>query len=127
MNAGIIPKDERKVDRATHMESLVRKFTEDLPRQSFSQRQAASQTTVKIALTGSTGSLGRYLLKVLAKDRRIAKIYCLTRTPDTQGLQQGERKKHETGTDNEISELQYLLIQVEKPRLGLNNAAYDDV
>ena len=127
LNAGITPKDERELSHATQMELLVREFTKDLPRPPPSQRHTAWQPSVKIALIGATGSLGRYLLKVLAEDRWISKIYCLTRAPDTQRFPQEERKKHETGTDNKISEFQYLQIRLEKPRLGLNDAAYAEV
>ncbi|KAI4150404.1 MAG: hypothetical protein LQ340_004106 [Diploschistes diacapsis] len=51
-------------------ETLIKTFTEDV------------NYGKTVLVTGSTGSLGNYILRKLALDTRVSKIYCLDRAPN---------------------------------------------
>lgn len=65
-------------------ERLFETFAAELP---LSERAALSNSTSDLAvlLTGSTGSLGSYILDTLIADSRVSYIYCLNRGPGSLG------------------------------------------
>lgn len=73
--------------RARRLDSLLRKYTEG-----FTQRKvevpAHPSNAHTVLLTGSTGSMGGYLLDGLLNDPHNVKIYCLNRAADA-----GDRQK----------------------------------
>ncbi|KAI0100582.1 hypothetical protein GGR51DRAFT_352559 [Nemania sp. FL0031] len=60
------------------MQKLFERNAGDLPRCAGSIELTSSGKLV-VLLTGSTGSLGSYILKSLVADPRVSKIYCLSR------------------------------------------------
>ena len=77
-----------------------------------------------VVLTGSTGSLGSYLLDYLLASPRVSKVICLNR-----GHNSEERQKTVNISRGLISEWEgraiFLGIELGKPRLGLDDAGYD--
>ena len=69
-----------KIDDVEVMETLLNSFVSDLPR-----RRSSSGMTV--LLTGSTGSLGSYLLDCLYRDPKVERIVCFNRTADAAARQ----------------------------------------
>ncbi|KAL5339881.1 NRPS-like enzyme [Aspergillus crustosus] len=66
------------ISREGNIASLVSQYTGNLPAQSQPLPHPPQHSTV--ILTGSTGSLGSYLLDTLLQDASITKIYCLNRS-----------------------------------------------
>ncbi|KAJ5897984.1 hypothetical protein N7504_008272 [Penicillium tannophilum] len=74
-----------KVSRADKLANLISKYTSDLPTRSVKSSQSAGPSTV--ILTGSTGSLGTYLLQSLINQENVNKVYCFNRTKDAAARQ----------------------------------------
>ena len=66
--------------RETIMTQLVQTFSQDLPLISIVPKTARETSNLNVLLTGSTGSLGTYLLRALLNDHNVSRIYCLNRS-----------------------------------------------
>ena len=78
-----------------------------------------------VILTGSTGSLGSYLLVTLVRQRQVKKIYCLNRAED--GLKRQTEVNRQRGLSTEWSKerVQFLKADLSKARLGLDQVQYE--
>ena len=104
-------------ERVRKMEEMLDKYSEGLPepRTYVTQRQGQGLTVV---LTGSTGSLGSYLLDSLFTNTHVTKIICLNRGAD------GETKqKYSNRSRGLITEwgdkVRFLTTDLSKSDLGL--------
>ncbi|KAL1615560.1 putative NRPS-like protein biosynthetic cluster [Diplodia seriata] len=68
-------------ERAKAMKELYLRYAHDLPHRRPASTTTAPQDAVSVVLTGSTGSLGSYILAALLRSAspRIAHVYCLNR------------------------------------------------
>ncbi|KAJ5908197.1 hypothetical protein N7495_000879 [Penicillium taxi] len=66
--------------RHERIDALIKKYTKNLPIKQVHSFNRESRYAV--VLTGSTGSLGNYILSELIKDPQVSKIYCLNRSED---------------------------------------------
>ena len=106
------------------MALLVDEFTRDLPH-TTNPRNRDKLNTV---LTGSTGSLGTQLLKVLLADKNISTITCLDRSSNA-------RERHENtfsrlGLDEVLQSLprvQYIQAKYGENQLGLSSTQYSEL
>ena len=105
------------------MESLLDKYVQSLPVDN--QRQQSPVTRGKtVLLTGSTGSLGSYLLHELSNDPNMQHIICLDRTSSA------AEKHRETGpkrglTPPDPEHVEFLKANLADPQLGLENEVYE--
>lgn len=79
-----------------------------------------------VVLTGSTGSLGSYLLDALYHSRRVSRIICLDRSSNS-----AERHKR-IGQERGLSPLnpdrvEFLKADLSKPKLGIDSAWYESL
>ncbi|KAF7592004.1 hypothetical protein BBP40_000784 [Aspergillus hancockii] len=83
---------DEETSRAGKIAALINKYTEDLPPRYPSELNRSTKHA--IIMTGSTGSLGSYILSELVSDREFPKIYCLNRAEDAKQkqIQSFERK-----------------------------------
>ena len=77
---------------------------------------------VTIMLTGSTGSLGSYILDTLINHPAITKIYCLNRSEDSQEKQKAVYRIRGLSTD--FKKAIFLQSNIAKTRLGLEIQTY---
>ncbi|KAF2962888.1 hypothetical protein GQX73_g10685 [Xylaria multiplex] len=70
--------DEKKQSNEGKMQTLYQRNIIDLPRITNSPKPTPAEKLV-VLLTGSTGSLGLYILKSLVDNPKVSKIYCLNR------------------------------------------------
>ena len=100
--------EESGRERVREQEEMLAKYT----KQKFT-----------VVLTGSTGSLGSYLLDCLLASPRVSKVICLNR-----GHNSEERQKTVNISRGLISEWEgravFLGIELGKPRLGLDDDGY---
>ncbi|CAL3963137.1 unnamed protein product [Diplocarpon coronariae] len=76
-----------------------------------------------VLLTGSTGSLGSYLLHTLLVSPRVAKIYCLNRRPDAETVQQ--KSNAEKGLVADWGEkVDFVHADLSKNQLALDQDVY---
>lgn len=81
------------------------------------------QENITVVLTGSTGSLGSYLLDALLALQSVGKVYCLNRGTDSQKRQEEASKARGLSTDWE-GRVEFLQAAMGQPQLGLCGADY---
>ncbi|KAF3405471.1 Iterative polyketide synthase [Talaromyces pinophilus] len=114
-------------DRKTYMQAMIDKYTTGLEIQLAPKNARTDSLTV--VLTGSTGSLGSYLLHSLIENQRIAKIICLNRSVDARKRQTAKNKQKDLLTPWESSDAQsnaveFLTADLSKADLGLGEETY---
>ena len=88
-------------------------------------RQKDSPRTV--LLTGSTGSLGSYLLEALATNQMITKIYCLNRSVESEQRQAEVNASRGLTTIWNSSHVKFLTGDLTKKYLGLGREIYAEI
>ncbi|KAJ5834349.1 hypothetical protein N7447_000375 [Penicillium robsamsonii] len=120
-------KPQAGIPRTEKIQRLVEKYTSDLPaREVCPQNGLHSPSTV--ILTGSTGSLGNYLLHSLLSSDSIAKVYCLNRSDAESRQKQGfEEKGLHLDTYDWKNKVEFLQASFGEPRFGLNESKYEEL
>ncbi|KAF4201232.1 hypothetical protein CNMCM8927_001880 [Aspergillus lentulus] len=111
--------------RSERIAGLVSKYTGDLPIRSFnSSAQLPPLSTV--ILTGSTGSLGTYILSGLLNDPKVAKVYCFNRAADAGTRQQQgfAEKGLDASSLKDPSKVEFLHVSFGDKNFGLGDAMY---
>lgn len=109
---------ESSSDRTVAMANLVGKYTTNL-----SQRP---QKNLCVAITGTTGSLGSYVLETLLQDGNVHKIYCLNRSADAQKRQEEGFKLR--GKSYDLStKAAFLTVSFGDDRFGLSEADFQQL
>ncbi|TEY39882.1 hypothetical protein BOTCAL_0448g00080 [Botryotinia calthae] len=80
-----------------------------------------------VILTGSTGSLGSYILRKLMQDKSVSHIYCLDRTSSAHSRHLENNKKNNESTDFPTSKVTFLKTDLSKPDFDLNNETYKQI
>lgn len=122
--------NNKETDRQMYMQAMIDKYTAGLDVELAPKKTRTDKLTV--VLTGSTGSLGSYLLHSLIENPRIAKVVCLNRSADAQKRQTAKNKQKELLTPWESSDAQYnpvefLTADFSKPDLGLGEETYSQL
>lgn len=73
--------DAAELDNSDTLTALLEKYTQHFPTASATQTDANTDGQT-VLLTGSTGSLGSYLLQYLEQSSSVSKIICLNRATD---------------------------------------------
>jgi thioester reductase-like protein len=110
--------------RIQAIKDMVHNHTVDLPSPLPSQRKSSDTKQVSVILTGSTGSLGSYLLDILLAKPEISRIYCLNRAIDGQKRQTSVNNSKSLSTDWFRKEVRFLCADLSKPFLGLEKHEY---
>lgn len=115
------------VPREEKIQILVKKYTADLPvNQTRPQNTRPLPST--IILTGSTGSLGTYLLYSLLGQESVTKVYCLNRS-DAESRQKKGFEEKGLHLDANIwqEKVEFLQTSFDEPRFGLSVAKYTEL
>lgn len=86
---------------------------------------ADAHGSITVILTGSTGSLGSYLLDSLVRQQHVRKIYCLNRAED--GLAKQKIASGDRGLDTTAwgeDRVEFLHVDLSEPIFGLNRKEY---
>ena len=86
------------------------------------RRPSAFPSEATVLLTGSTGSLGSYLLDSFLEDPRIKRIICLNRSPNAKARQ--EELHNERHLNVDLSRVIFLQSDVSKEYMGLSVSEY---
>ncbi|KAI1081041.1 putative NRPS-like enzyme [Whalleya microplaca] len=126
MDSGYETEEESNVDeydRAGNMQSLLDKYANTLPLENESRAVPATKGLV-VLLTGSTGSLGSYILNELYKDDSVTHIVCLDRSSGA--AEHHARTSPERGL-NYLSHrhVEFLKANLSMPQLGLSDEVYN--
>ncbi|KAM0512849.1 hypothetical protein ACHAPE_008482 [Trichoderma viride] len=107
------------------MEAIVEKYTSNLPERNDAQKDP-NETGQTVILTGSTGSLGSYMLDQLINSPRVSKVYALNRGADGGRSRQEDIIENRTLT-NDFTKVEFLGSDLSKPNFGLDAAKYAEM
>ncbi|KAJ6015621.1 NRPS-like enzyme [Penicillium herquei] len=93
----------------------------------WQQKQLLGPSELIVAITGTTGELGSYLLHSLLQDPSISRIFCLNRSDGAAERQIAsfEKKALPTTWLTETSRVQFWTCSLEKESLGLSPEKYN--
>jgi hypothetical protein len=108
------PISETDADREIRIAEIVAKYSDDL------------EEGHVVVLTGSTGSLGTYLLHELLRDQSVSKIYCLNRSSDAASRQlKSLQEKGLSRFEHFPRRVKFLQAKFGSERLGLTEKEYE--
>jgi len=118
-----------RVDQGPHqnrmevrtMEELLEKYTSNYPPANNQAPPADQRQTV--ILTGSTGSLGSYLLDILITAPNVAKVVALNRDADG-GRERQTQGNAERGLSTSFVKVEFLRADLSVPNMGLSAEKY---
>lgn len=114
-----------QASRSDKIAGLVSKYTENLPKrpQSLSPQIPGTSTVI---LTGSTGSLGTYILHSLLNSKAVAKVYCFNRSDAAIRQKEGfETKGLDASLLKNLEKVEFLQVSFGDPHFGLPDAKYN--
>ena len=105
------------------MQALLHAFADSLPCSSQASPPPSTEKNMIVVVTGSTGSLGSYLLEALYHDQRVSHIICLNRSFSA------SEKHRQTGPKRGLSFLnpdrvEFHKADLSQPQLGLESSVY---
>ena len=112
-------------DSVQNYKTLVEKRL--LPRVNVESKDFLRPEQEVVILTGSTGTLGAYLLDVMLRIPNLAHIYCLNRADD--GLSVQTRKNRLLGLQHPPSDkrVSFLTVDFSQEKLNLTEAQYEEL
>ena len=105
------------------MQTMLSKYSRDMPNKRRPSTNPCSHASMYVLLTGSTGSLGSYLLKSLLDNPRVCKVYCLNRSI---AAEKRQRRGHAI-CDWEQERVGFLHGDLSKSHLGLDVVLYREL
>ncbi len=118
LNENLIPGQK---ERVADMASLFEEFTRSLPPAEQVPSLEPRVKGIVVALTGSTGSLGSYLLESLLIDQVVSHIYCLNRSIVARRRWEESLKGRDAEKASKAANVTFLTMDFAKPRLGLGD------
>lgn len=88
------------------------------------EKPAPNDNAQTVILTGSTGSLGSYLLDQLEGSDSVAKVICLNRGADG-GKQRQLQSNEERGLRTEFLKTEFMQADLSQPNFGLDSSIYN--
>lgn len=125
LNDGIVPDENSGAYLSTIVDETVARHTEHLPTKRKTSLRAPSVDTQTIALIGSTGYLGSYLVAALLRDPKVSRVYCLNRSRDARERQNKALDNLDEALRPFFHKLIYLEVELGQPLLGLSQEKYD--
>ena len=107
-------------DDISKMKESLEKWSSELPGQN-------KHSALTVILTGSTGSLGSYLLDALLGETKVAKVYCLNRSSDAGERQVKSNSSRGLITSWTTDRVVFLQSDMSKPLFGLPKPIYDEL
>lgn len=105
------------------MESLISRLTKNLPERNLNKREPLDDGQT-IIITGTTGSLGAYMLDRLCELPSVSKIIALNRGQDG-GLSRQPSINESRGLTTDFSKVEFLGADLSRPDLGLGKEKYN--
>lgn len=108
-------------------DDLFLKYTKDLPPRIVRSGDETPSSDYRIVLTGSTGSLGSYILDHLIKTESVKEVWCLNRSADAESRQARLNAKRGLRSDFAASNVRFLQAKLSEERLGLQETDYGNI
>lgn len=104
---------------------LLSKYTSDMPAPPSGQKEPLFEGQT-VVLTGTTGSLGAYMLDMMSKSPQVKKIVALNRGSDG-GRSRQPGVSGERGLSQDFSKVEFVQSDLSKPNLGLEDKTYKNL
>lgn len=122
-----------KLAKAYHSALTANASSEDLSANTFKQAQDIIAKYTRdlpmdgdtVIVTGTTGSLGTYLLNTLIKNPAVRRVYCFNRSADAEERQRAGFKTKGLTEVWPAKKVQFLTADLSKPDFGLGQGKYD--
>ena len=85
------------------------------------------QKPYTVILTGSTGSMGSYMLDVLVNDPNVSHIYCLNRAKDGEKRQEQSSESRGLPASWQMRAVHFLHADLSEPHFGLDDRHYNEL
>ncbi|TAQ90978.1 hypothetical protein B7494_g699 [Chlorociboria aeruginascens] len=124
---------QRKEEIGAVLDTLNKEIDElamTIPSSTTTNDHVNSERNQHVLLTGSTGTIGSYVLAALLKDPRVSHVYCLNRSADSDVLQRDRNAKVDTILPMTFPEDQVTFLTVDlsnRENLSLSTTAYDNL
>ncbi|KAI1126132.1 putative NRPS-like enzyme [Nemania abortiva] len=118
-------KGQAEEQRIREMQLLLNEYASSLPLVKKTRSAPRTDGWV-VLLTGSTGSLGSYILNELQIDNRIKSILCLDRSPDAAHRHRKSGPERGLGSIDQ-SRVTFLKADLASPQLGLTPEVYESL
>jgi FlaA1/EpsC-like NDP-sugar epimerase len=105
--------------RVAAMEDVIRKFSLTLSTKRLEHRLFDKTGTLNVLVTGTTGSLGQFLIDALLADTKVRHIYCFNRSPNA------EEKFKIRATSIQNYRLEFFHVRLGEPGFGLQSKTLD--
>jgi thioester reductase-like protein len=119
LNSGVVPEANSETARALAVSETVAMHVGRLPQRPTFTHFPKTAQGLNVAIIGSTGYVGSYLLSALMKNPEVSRIYCLNRNDDAQTRQ--EKSLRRLGLDHEAlsDKVTFFKVDFGEPMLGL--------
>lgn len=117
-------------DDADAMKSMIDRYTKDFaePSPLYSlPHDSRGEHGVHVLLTGSTGSLGSYILSSLIASPLISSITCLNRSLNARERQAKSAASKGLPSSHSSRKVTFLTFDISGPRLGLSESQYGEL
>lgn len=102
------------------MDDFLKKYSWNLPVTRRPPKQRLRGGYLRVLLTGSTGSLGSYILSSLLEDPSVSQIYCFSRSANSEQRQRISNHARGLSTDWSPDRVTFLQGDLSKEYLGLS-------
>lgn len=106
-------------------QQMFEKYVKDLPSRTSENAAEDPTTKISVILTGSTGSMGSYMLDDLVALPHIYRVYALNRAVNGEERQRGASESHGLKTD--FSKVRFFKTDMSQPHFGLDQEKYDEL
>lgn len=121
LNHGVVP---QKKDRIAKMSEIFENFASSLTLSRMPPASDRKLQGLSIALTGTTGTLGTYLLDEYCRDPMVSRIYCLNRSSMAEERWHDSCARRETAISPDTAKLTFITVNFSLENLGLNYSDY---
>lgn len=122
-----INSDQSPYDNFVEMQALLSEYSRDLPKLGTPTAMQQSDQCICVLITGSTGSIGSYVLDHLLRSPMVYRIYCLNRSIEAEMRQLDSHSAKGLSTAWNSDRVTFLQSRVSEPNLGLTPKAYEDL
>lgn len=111
------------------VQDILSKYGAGLPEPAVhAATEVGSTEDLTVVLTGSTGSLGSYILdNIIRRCPRVKKVYCLNRSANARERQTAASEQRGLARDWAARHVEFLHCDLSKPFLGLNKDVYQSL
>lgn len=107
------------------MSQMLEKYKTRIESMKPCKHRETAGTKATVLLTGTTGSLGSYILDALLADSEVSQVMCLNRSQTI--AEQQQRIQAERGLAQDMSRARFIEVKLSEDKLGLEPSKYQQI